>query len=288
MNETKKTLCVTGLRHGLLEWPAASELPPIVLIHGWMDSGESFREVATRLQARGRRVLAPDLRGYGDTEHIHEQATYYFADYVRDLYEILAVEGHAQIDLVGHSMGGSVAVTFAGAFPSLVRRLVLVEGLGPNAPDAAEAPERTRRWITAARSERKAPRAMTREQVVESLARNHPRVPASVIARVAPGFARLGPDGLYRWKADARHREPWAVPFNRAAFLAHLGAIEAPTLFVDGGPRGWHPEDEGERLAAIGKLERATIADAGHMMHWTHAGELAALIGDFCGRDAAS
>ena len=63
MNETGKTLCVTGLRHRLLEWPGSSELQPIVLVHGWMDSAASFRAVALALQARGRRVLAPDLRG---------------------------------------------------------------------------------------------------------------------------------------------------------------------------------------------------------------------------------
>lgn len=285
MNQIEKTLCVTGLRHRLHEWPGDSQLPPIVLVHGWMDSAASFRDVALALQARGRRVLAPDLRGYGDTEHIHEQATYYFADYVRDLHEVLAAEGASTIDLVGHSMGGSVAVTFAGAFPGIVRRLVLIEGLGPNATDPAEAPERTRRWITTARIERRSPRAMTHEQVLETLARNHPRVPAEVIARVAPGFARRGDDGLHRWKADPRHREPWAIPFNRATFLAHVAAVEAPTLFVDGGPRGWHPDDEHERLAAFRSLERATIDDAGHMMHWTHARELAALIGEFLGRD---
>jgi pimeloyl-ACP methyl ester carboxylesterase len=287
MNETEKTLCVTGLRHRLLEWPGPSELPPIVLVHGWMDSAASFRAVALALQARGRRVLAPDLRGYGDTEHIHEQATYYFADYVRDLHELLAAEGHGSIDLVGHSMGGSVAVTFAGAFPARVRRLVLVEGLGPNETSPAEAPERTRRWIETARAERRVPRAMTWEQVIETLTRNHPRVPGDVLARVAPGFVRRGADDLYRWKADARHREPWAIPFNRATFLAHLAAIEAPTLFIDGGPRGWHPEDEASRLAAIRNLERATIADAGHMMHWTHASEFAALVGEFFEREPA-
>ena len=42
MDEAEKTLCVTGLRHHLIEWPAACELPPIVLLHGWMDSAASL------------------------------------------------------------------------------------------------------------------------------------------------------------------------------------------------------------------------------------------------------
>jgi pimeloyl-ACP methyl ester carboxylesterase len=45
-------------------------------------------------------------------------------------------------------------------------------------------------------------------------------------------------------------------------------------LFVSGGPLGWHPPDEEDRLAAFARLERIEIADAGHMMHWSRPDEL--------------
>jgi pimeloyl-ACP methyl ester carboxylesterase len=281
MNETAKTLCVTGLRHHVLEWPAPSESPPVVLVHGWMDSAASFRDVARSLQARGRRVVAPDLRGYGDTEHIPDTSTYYFADFVRDLHEVLDALGVDRLDLVGHSMGGSVCTFFAGAFPERVRRLVNIEGLGPDVPDPLEGLARTRAWIAAARTPRRAPRGMAMVDVVTALVRNHPRVPREVLERVAPGFVRAGDDGLLRWKADPRHRELGPIPFNRENLLVHLRAITAPKLFVDGGPSGWHPKDEAERLAALAPARRVTLEDAGHMMHWTRPGDLADAIGAF-------
>ncbi len=281
MSEREKTLSVTGLRHRVIEWPAASDAPPVVLVHGWMDSAASLREVAGRLQSRGRHVIAPDLRGYGDTEHIHESSTYYFADFVRDVYEVLAALGVDRLDLVGHSMGGSVCTFFAGAFPERVRRLVNLEGLGPDVPDPSEGIARTRAWITSARAPRRAPRGMRMDDVVAALVRNHPRVPRDVLERVAPTFVRAGDDGLYRWKADPRHRELGPLPFNRENLLAHLRAITAPKLFVDGGETGWHPRDEADRLEALAPARRVTLAGAGHMMHWTAPEGLAEAIDAF-------
>jgi len=281
MHESEKTLCVTGLRHHVLEWPSVSESPPLVLVHGWMDSAASFRELAGRLASRGRRVIVPDLRGYGDTEHIPEHSTYYFADFVRDLHEVLAELAVDRLDLVGHSMGGSVCTFFAGAFPERVRRLVNIEGLGPDVPDPAEGLVRTRAWITNARTPRRPPRGMPMDDVVLALVRNHPQLPREVLERVAPTFVRAGDDGLYRWKADPRHRQLGPIPFNRENLLTHLRAITAPKLFVDGGPTGWHPKDEAERLAALAPARRVTIAGGGHMLHWTRPDDLAEAIDGF-------
>jgi pimeloyl-ACP methyl ester carboxylesterase len=281
MNETEKTLCVTGLRHHVLEWPTHSDLPPVVLVHGWMDSAASFRDVACRLQAQGRRVVAPDLRGYGDTEHIPEHATYYFADFARDLHEVLVELGVHRFDLVGHSMGGSVCTFLAGAFPERVRRLVNIEGLGPDVPAPDEGLARTRAWIAGARTPRRPPRGMGMEDVVTALVRNHPRVPREALERVAPTFVRAIDDGLYRWKADPRHRELGPIPFNRENLLVHLRAITATKLFIDGGATGWHPKDEADRLAALAPARHVILDGGGHMLHWTRAHDLADAIDAF-------
>ena len=284
MIESHKTLRVTGLRHHVIEWSASSDLPPIVLLHGWMDSAASFCEVARILHSTGRRMLAIDLRGYGQTSHIPAEASYYFTDYVRDLDAVLAAEDVAAVDLVGHSMGGTVATLFAGAFPERVRRLVLVEGLGPGLSDLSDAPARTRRWIEAMKRERRAPRPMTASDVLASLQRNHPRVPVEVLAGLVPTFAACGDDGSYAWRADPGHRDPSPLPFNRETFLAHARAITAPTLFVSGGSTGWHPTDEAERIAELRQVETVTIDDGGHMLHWTKPVELAATVGAFLAR----
>jgi pimeloyl-ACP methyl ester carboxylesterase len=49
-------------------------------------------------------------------------------------------------------------------------------------------------------------------------------------------------------------------------------------VFVSGGPNGFHPPDEDERLKAFANLETVTFADAGHMVHWTKPAELGELL----------
>ena len=65
------------------------------------------------------------------------------------------------------------------------------------------------------------------------------------------------------------------VPVTRRQFLEFAKKVTCPVLFVSGGPRGFHPPDEDERLAAFPSVERFTIEDAGHMVHWTKPDELA-------------
>ena len=102
----------------------------LLLLHGFLDHGRSFGRVARALAQRYR-VVAPDHRGHGLSGHVGAGGYYHFPDYVRDLhalYEPLEIERAA---ICGHSMGASIAVYFAGAFPERVAALALLDGVGP-------------------------------------------------------------------------------------------------------------------------------------------------------------
>ena len=127
---------------GPLEWdlaagPRAIQLrirdwagpePTVVLLHGFLEQSAAWDPVARSL---GRRVVAPNQRGHGRSGHVGDGGWYHFWDYVGDLDQLVEHIG-GPIDLVGHSMGGTVAALYAGTRPDMVRRLVLVEGLGRN------------------------------------------------------------------------------------------------------------------------------------------------------------
>jgi pimeloyl-ACP methyl ester carboxylesterase len=106
-------------------------LPPVVLHHGfvadananWLATG-----VVDALLAAGRRVIAPDARGHGQSEKPHDPARYGEQRMARDLAVLLEVSGAPQIDLVGYSMGAIVSLIFASE-DQRVRRLV-VGGVG--------------------------------------------------------------------------------------------------------------------------------------------------------------
>jgi pimeloyl-ACP methyl ester carboxylesterase len=188
--------------------------------------------------------------------------------------------GRTPLLLVGHSMGGTIASLYAGAFPSNVTRLALLEGLGP--PDNAfdGMPDRMRSWIEQMRALRgryAVPRPVgTPEEALRRLAANHPGVPTEVLrAHLSELSVEVG-GGKVGWKSDPRHKPVSPMPFFARGYIAFARRVTCPVLYLSGGDTGFFPPDAEERLAAFGNLERFEVKGAGHMMHWTRAEEVAA------------
>jgi pimeloyl-ACP methyl ester carboxylesterase len=97
--------------------------PAIVLIHGIGGNSSTWNTVQTRLAHRFT-VIAPDLLGHGRSDK--PRTDYSVAAYANGLRDLLSVLGVDRVSLVGHSLGGGVAMQFAYQFPELVQRLVLV------------------------------------------------------------------------------------------------------------------------------------------------------------------
>ena len=98
---------------------------PVLLIHGLGDEADTWRAIMPAL-ARHRRVLAPDLPGFGRSEGTSAGATLAF--YARTLAALLAASGIERAALVGHSLGAAIAQRLALAAPALAGRLVLIDG----------------------------------------------------------------------------------------------------------------------------------------------------------------
>jgi len=258
----------------------------VVLLHGYMDAASTWDLVAPALADAGFRVLAPDLRGFGDSPRVPAGAYYHFPDYVFDVADIVdaLVPSGAPLHLVGHSMGGTIATLFAGALPERVTRMALLEGLGP--PDNAHeaAPDRMRAWIEGVRALRsRAERPMASPaDATRRLAVNHPQVPPVVLRGRVDALVRTLPDGRLVWKADRLHATRSPMVFFAASWKAFARRVTCRVMCVSGGPEGWHPPDEDERMACFGAVDREVIEDAGHMMHWTKPAEVASLLARFC------
>ena len=103
--------------------------PPVVLIHGMLNSSSHWQSVALEL-AREHTVVAPDLIGHGDSAA--PRGDYSLGAHAASIRDLLAAIGIERASIVGHSLGGGVAMQFFYQFPQRVERLVLISsgGLG--------------------------------------------------------------------------------------------------------------------------------------------------------------
>ena len=114
--------------HGVI-YRTAGEGPAVVLIHGMINSSRHWESVALRL-ADSHRVIAPDLIGHGDSAT--PRGDYSLGAHAASIRDLLATIGVERATIVGHSLGGGVAMQFFYQFPQRTERLVLVSsgGLG--------------------------------------------------------------------------------------------------------------------------------------------------------------
>jgi len=295
-----RRLPVRGLDYHLTQWGTPQpDVPILVMVHGFMDVGASFQFVVDALAARpgGQRcIVAPDWRGFGGTRAPAHTDAYWFPDYVGDLDALLdALSPDAPVDLLGHSMGGNVVMTYAGVRPQRIRRLVNLEGFGlPDLPPA-DAPGRLATWLDELKQPQRLKPYASRAEVAARLRRNNPRLPADKAAWLAGHWAEpvdpAQPDGAWALRADAAHRRINPVPYRAADAIATWSRITAPLLWVQGaesrtdahwGGRYSFAEFQA-RLAHVPDVRQVLLAEAGHMLHHDQPEALADALAGFLG-----
>lgn len=269
-----------GLDFHATEWrPKGPPAGTALLLHGLFDAGSSWSEIAAALADAGLRAVAPDLRGFGDSGRLPPGASYNFFDMIRDTAALVDkfAEGE-RVLLLGHSLGGLLAIEYAASHPERVRALGLVETTGfPNVPESA-GPDLLRLWIDAYRSPKDRDRAMSPDEALARLRSNHPYVPDEALRARAEHLTRPLPEGGWAWKFDPRHKILPPLGPSAHRWEAFGARVRAPTLlFLAGGAR---PPEEAQRIAGFADARTITIP-SGHMLHWSHPAEIASAFLDF-------
>jgi len=127
--------------------------PRVLCLHGWLDNAASFVPLMNLWPELD--LVSLDLPGHGRSAHRHPEASYYFTEYLLDVYAAMDALGWPSCHLVGHSMGGAISVLFAAAAPERVRSLVLLDVLGPITARPENTAERLRKSIKASCSPRR-------------------------------------------------------------------------------------------------------------------------------------
>lgn len=124
---------------------------------------------------------------------------------------------------------------------------------------------------------------MSRADAEARILMSHPSLVGEALARALDALA-VESDAGFRWRFDPIHRTRSPMPFFAEQLRAFARRVKCPVLHVSGGPLGYHPPDEAERLEAFADVESFELPDAGHMMHWTQPDELAPAILRFLSR----
>lgn len=291
-------LPIRGLKYHALQWGDASlatpERPPLVMVHGWMDVGASFQFVVDALAAAEgfeRWVIAPDWRGYGGTEAPGVDS-YWFPDYLGDLDALLdALAPQGAVDLLGHSMGGNVVMSYAGVRPERIRRLVNLEGFGMPATEPRHAPKRLALWLDELKTPQRLRDYASCAEVAERLQQNNPLLTPDKAAWLAPHWAREDAGGRWQIRGDPAHKRVNPILYRVEEHLETWKRIAAPLLWVEGdrtdtekwwGKRYTKAEFH-ERLAVVPQVEKALLTPAGHMLHHDQPEALAEQLARFLG-----
>ena len=222
---------------------------PLVFVHGFPLSRGTWQSQVDALRSSNR-VIAPDLRGFGESDS--GSGPIAMTQYAADVHALLQHCGTGPVVLIGHSMGGYVALAFARQFPGMLQGLVLV---GTKAgPDTAE--------VAAGR--RATAEKVESEGVQEVIDMMTPRMLAAVnrdadrLRQVRGFMASSKPAGVIGALLGMAARPDSTAPLAR---------IVVPTLVVTGAEDALIPPTESEKLArAIPGAQLCVIPDAGHLV----------------------
>lgn len=228
--------------------------PPLVIIHGLLGSSRNWQTVGAALSAL-RHVFALDLRNHGMSPHAEDHD---FATLEADVLRWMDAQGLASAALLGHSMGGKLAMALACHHPARVERLVAVD-IAPRDYDASKF-RGILEAMLAIEPEKLASRAEAETQlgaVVKDWA---------MIKFLTTNLER-GDDGVFHWRVNVPALHAELDEIARTS-LSPGDRYEGPTLFVVGG-RSWHvrAEDRPEIVARFPQARIETVAESGHNPH---------------------
>jgi pimeloyl-ACP methyl ester carboxylesterase len=293
-----ETIPIRNLQYHVLVWGEPGlGTAPIVLLHGWMDVAASYQFVVDALAAN-HYVIAPDWRGYGRTrgsaDPAHAPDHYGFADYLADLDFLLDHYAPEQpVNLVGHSMGGNVAMVYAGVRPERIRRLVNLEGFGMPATVPAMAAGRYAKWMDELKKFHRGEVTMlaydSADGVARRLMKTNPRLPQDKADWLARQWARENAQGQWVIQGDPAHKLNGPLLYRVDEVLEIFKRISMPVLAVEATESSldqWFKgaytlEQHHERLKVIAQVEVVRISEAGHMLHHDQPARVAGLIERF-------
>ena len=258
LEPASQAIDVNGLRVHYLDWgnPGA---PPVVCVHGYTSSAQAFNALARRFHDRYH-FVALDVRGHGASAWSPAGA-YQYRDQVGDLAAVVDKLGLSRFTLIGTSMGGIIAMAYAGTHPDRLTHLV-INDIGP---DVEVGSQRITQMVGSRPDE-----FGTLDDAMAYRRQMSPIVAGRALDdqhELALGVLRQRPDGRWIWKMDPAYIEQRVKigPPARPALWPALQRVTCPTLVVWGSDSDVLSEAQARRMVdTLADGELVTVSGVGH------------------------
>jgi pimeloyl-ACP methyl ester carboxylesterase len=264
------------LRLHYVEW-GDPKAPTMVLVHGVRDHARTWDDVLAHF-VDDYHIVAPDLRGHGDSEWVRGSG-YDYLDYVYDLYQLIVQNDFGPVVLVGHSLGGAITSFFAGIYPELVSKLIVIEGIGMWQRDSSEVSlvEKLRNWVETTQSlaDRQPKRYDSLEAAYQRMQHANPQLSSDQAYHLTLHGSVRHEDGRFTWKYD-NYTYNFSIMGVRPDEMIELWqAIQCPTLLLNAQNGLDNRTGQDGTLLHFANAQLHNIADAGH---WTHHDQAQAVV----------
>ena len=264
--------------------------PPMLLIHGGRDHCRNWDWVAEHF-AKDYHIIAPDLRGHGDSQW-EASGNYTQISYVYDIAQLLQQKNMHEVTVIGHSLGGAIALMYTALFPERVKKLVAIEGMGPSPSLAAKQAEisindRVRSWVDDMRklSGRLPRRYDTLDDAFKRMRDENPHLSEEQARHLTLHGANQNEDGTYSWKFDNYVRVFSMSGLPNEEVKKMYGEISCPTLLMRG-EESWasDPVADGRTQCFNCPIEYQSFANAGHWVHHDQLDGFVDRVSEFLGK----
>jgi pimeloyl-ACP methyl ester carboxylesterase len=274
-----------GLKLHYWEW-GDPQAETFIFVHGIRDQGRSWEPFIASMLTRGcpiKHAVALDLRGHGESEWPNTGRGYQHEDFLTDLAGLLRHLDKESLTLVGHSLGGSMCLLYAGVFPERVKRMVLLESLGPFARKDDEVPDIVAERLKGRNYVEIPFPHESLGAAAKALQKTFPLIPdRSALHMALHGTSYKG--GRYRWKHDPILRYRTTTAMSEGQIEAFIRRLRCPILFVYGTKSDFMKSVRGPRAKLFPNAQFVPIDGAGHHIPHEKPEELADVVVPFLTR----
>ncbi|WP_019509581.1 type I polyketide synthase [Pleurocapsa sp. PCC 7319] len=271
---------IRGHRLCICEW-GDKDKPLVLLLHGILEQGAVWSEVALPLVKMGYWVVAPDLRGHGRSDHL-EGGNVSFIDLLADIDLLARKRSDRPFTLVGHSLGSIVAAMLASTRSPKINSLVLVETVLPSSPKDQEIVKQLTTHLDYLASAPKHPIFPDVATAASRLRTAAPTMSAALSLQLAQRITEPFGDGVrWRWDPLLRTRtlmNSCGFPLTPVQYLELLSQIRVPITLVYGDRSNFNRQYDLSELTAAMPTAQRIVMSGGHNLHIDHPDALAAVI----------